>query len=233
MRILVVEDDATLGSAIRDYLTRESYAVDLVERLASARACLPGNYSVVVLDLGLPDGDGLALLPALRKQDEPPAVLILTARDRLSDRVRGLDAGADDYLVKPFDLPELAARLRALARRRAGRHSPRIELGALSIDPVSREVRLAGNVVELTAYEYALVVEFAERPRQVLSRGQLESAIYTLDDGALSNVVEVYVSRLRRKFGRRSIRTVRGVGYQWGVVEAAGAAEAVDAETDE
>ncbi len=222
MRILLVEDDATLGSAVRDYLTRESYLVDLVDRLAAARACLPGNYSVAVLDLGLPDGDGLSLLPLLRKQDDPPAVLILTARDRLSDRVRGLDAGADDYLVKPFDLPELAARLRALARRRAGRHSPRIELGALSIDPASREVRLAGNLVELTAHEFALVVEFAEHPRQVLSRVQLENAIYTLDDGAVSNVVEVYVSRLRRKFGRDSIRTVRGVGYRWGVTETAG-----------
>ena len=222
MRILLVEDDATLGSAIRDYLTRDAYAVDLVASLAAARACLPGSYSVAVLDLGLPDGDGLALLPALRKQDEPPAVLILTARDRLSDRVRGLDAGADDYLVKPFDLPELAARLRALVRRRAGRHTPRIELGELAIDPVSREVTLAGNAVELTAHEYALVVEFAEHPRQVLSRGQLESAIYTLDDGALSNVVEVYVSRLRRKFGRNSIRTIRGVGYQWGVAEVVG-----------
>jgi DNA-binding response OmpR family regulator len=223
MRILLVEDDPTLGSAVRDYLTRESYAVDLAGHLAAARACLPGDYSVVVLDLGLPDGDGLALLPMLRKHDAPPAVLILTARDRLSDRIRGLDAGADDYLVKPFDLPELAARLRALVRRRAGRHSPRIEQGALSIDPVSREVRLAGNRVELTAQEYALVVEFAEHPRQVLSRRQLENAIYTLDDGALSNVVEVYVSRLRRKFGRNSIRTVRGFGYQWGVTDAVGA----------
>jgi DNA-binding response OmpR family regulator len=219
MRILLVEDDPTLGSAVRDYLTRESCAVDWVTRLAAARACLPGSYAVVVLDLGLPDGDGLALLPALRRHDDPPAVLILTALDRLSDRVRGLDAGADDYLVKPFDLPELAARLRALARRRAGRHSPRIELGALSIDPVSREVRLAGNVVELTAHEYTLLVEFAEHPRQVLSRSQLEGAIYTLDDGALSNVVEVYVSRLRRKFGRDSIRTIRGFGYQWGTTE--------------
>jgi DNA-binding response OmpR family regulator len=223
MRILLVEDDPALGSAVRDYLTRESCAVDLVQRLAAARACLPGDYSVVVLDLGLPDGDGLALLPWLRKQEAPPAVLVLTARDRLSDRVRGLDAGADDYLVKPFDLPELAARLRALVRRRAGRQSPRIELGALSIDTVSREVRLAGVLVELTAHEYALLVEIAEHPRQVLSRRQLESAIYTLDDGALSNVVEVYVSRLRRKFGRNAIRTVRGFGYQWGDAEAVGA----------
>jgi DNA-binding response OmpR family regulator len=151
--------------------------------------------------------------------------LILTAQDRLSDRVRGLDAGADDYLVKPFDLPELSARLRALTRRRAGRHAPQIALGTVTIDPVSREVRLAGAPVELTAQEYALVVAFAEHPRRVLSRRQLEDAIYTLDSGAFSNVVEVYVSRLRRKFGRDAIRTVRGVGYQWGI------AAAVDGET--
>jgi two-component system OmpR family response regulator len=222
MRILLVEDDPTLGSAVRDYLTRESYVVDHVASLAAARACLPGAYSVIVLDLGLPDGSGLSLLPLACKQPEPPAVLILTAQDRLSDRVRGLDAGADDYLVKPFDLPELAARLRALVRRRAGRHSPRIELGTLTIDPVTREVRLAGNLVELTAHEYALVQAFADQPRRVLTRRQLEDAIYAFDDGALSNVVEVYVSRLRRKFGRDAIRTIRGVGYRW---DTAGTAE--------
>lgn len=217
MRILLVEDDATLGSAVRGFLTRESYAVDWVERLAAARASMAACYQVVILDLGLPDGDGLSLLPLLRTQRSPPAVLILTARDRLSDRVRGLDAGADDYLVKPFDLPELAARLRALVRRHADRRSPQIEVGALAIDPVSREVRLAGVPIELTAQEYALVVAFAEHPRQVLTRRQLEDAIYTLDQGATSNVVEVYVSRLRRKLGHDAITTVRGFGYRWGV----------------
>jgi two-component system OmpR family response regulator len=218
MRILLVEDDPVLGAAVRDYLIREGHAVDWAERLATARACLPGHHVVVVLDLGLPDGDGLALLPALRQQQEPPAVLILTAQDRLSDRVRGLDAGADDYLVKPFELPELAARLRAMARRRAGRHTPQIELGALTIDPATRAVMVDGRAVELTAYEYALVIAFAEHPQQVLSRGQLEDAIYALDRGAVSNVVEVYVSRLRRKFGPGAIRTIRGFGYQWGAV---------------
>jgi len=220
MRILLVEDDPTLGSAVRDYLTRDSYAVDCVDCVGAARACLPGNYAVIVLDLGLPDGDGLTLLPAIRERPDPPAVLILTARDRLSDRVRGLDAGADDYLVKPFDLPELAARLRALVRRRAGRRTPQIELGALTIDPVAREVRLAGRLVELTPREYALVVALAEHPDRALSRRQLEDTIHTFDSSATSNVVEVYVSRLRRKFGNGAIRTVRGFGYRWGIAEA-------------
>jgi len=222
MRILVVEDDPTLGAAVRDYLTRESYAVDWVASLAAARACLPGDYAVVALDLGLPDGSGLSLLSAISRQADSPAVLILTARDRLSDRVRGLDAGADDYLVKPFDLSELAARVRALARRRAGRGSPLIEQGALTVDLGAREVRLAGAPVELTANEFALIVELAQNPRRVLSRQQLENAIYAQDDGAVSNVVEVYVSRLRRKLGRDSIRTVRGFGYQWGAAGFAG-----------
>jgi two-component system OmpR family response regulator len=217
MRILLVEDDAALGAAVRDYLLRESYAVDWVQRLGGARACLPGGYVCVVLDLGLPDGDGLSLLPALRAQPEPPPVLILTARDRLSDRIRGLDAGADDYLVKPFDLAELAARLRALARRRSGRHGPDIEVGRLRIVPATRVVTLDGAVVDLSAREYAVLMAFMEHPGHLLSRKQLEEAIYTLDDeGAASNVIEVYVSRLRRKLGRDAIRTARGYGYQWG-----------------
>jgi DNA-binding response OmpR family regulator len=217
MRILLIEDDPGLGAAVRRFLEREAHVVDWVTRCAEARACAPGSYAVVVLDLGLPDGDGTSLLPFLTRGGEPPSVLILTARDRLSERVRGLDAGADDYLVKPFDLPELAARVRALARRRTGRHAPQIELGALVIDPIARAVELAGEPVELTAHEYALLTAFAERPRQVLTREQLEGALYSLDGGAESNVVEVYISRLRRKLGRDAIRTVRGVGYQWGI----------------
>ena len=216
MRILLVEDDSALGLAVRDYLVRESNVVDWVQRLGAARACLPGDYVCVVLDLGLPDGDGLSLLPALRALPEPPAVLVLTARDRLSDRIRGLDAGADDYLVKPFDLPEVTARLRALARRRAGRRAPDIEIGRLRIDPARRVVLLDGTIVEMSAHEYSLLMALVEHPGNVLSRRQLEDAIYTMDEGAASNVIEVYVSRLRRKLGKDAIRTVRGYGYQWG-----------------
>jgi two-component system OmpR family response regulator len=217
MRILLVEDDPALGSAVCDFLQRESHVVYCATTVASGRACLGEDFSVVVLDIGLPDGDGLSLLPLIQRKPDPPAVLVLTARDRLSDRVRGLDAGADDYLVKPFDLPELAARLRALTRRRTGRHSPCIELGTLTIDPVAHELRLAGDVVALTAQEFAIVMTFAEQPRRVLTRRQLEDAIYSLDGAAESNVVEVYVSRLRRKLGRDAIRTVRGIGYRWGI----------------
>jgi len=216
MRILLVEDDSALGLAVRDYLLRESNVVDWVQRLGAARACLPGDYVCVVLDLGLPDGDGLSLLPALRALPEPPAVLILTARDRLSDRIRGLDAGADDYLVKPFDLPEVSARLRALARRRAGRRAPNIEIGELKIDPATRVVMLDGTIVEMSAHEYSLLMALVEHPGNILSRKQLEDAIYTMDEGAASNVIEVYVSRLRRKLGKDAIRTARGYGYQWG-----------------
>jgi two-component system OmpR family response regulator len=216
MRILLVEDDRALGLAVRDFLIKEAYAVDWAERLGMARAFLPGDYACVVLDLGLPDGDGLSLLPALRKLAAPPSVLILTARDRLTDRIRGLDAGADDYLVKPFDLPELAARLRALSRRRIGQRAPTIEVGSLRIDPATRTVTLDGAVVETSTQEYALLLAFLQHPGNVLSRKQLEDTIYPLDQGAASNVIEVYVSRLRRKLGRDAIRTVRGHGYRWG-----------------
>lgn len=216
MHILFVEDDAALGSAVRDYLERESYAVDWVRRLAAARACLPGDFAAVVLDLGLPDGDGLDLLPALRDCTPPPPVLVLTARDRLSDRIRGLDAGADDYLVKPFDLTELAARLRALARRRNGRRAPVIEVGPLTIDPATRVVRLGDATVDLSAQEYAMLMALVEHPGHVLTRRQLEDSLYALEAGAASNVIEVYVSRLRRKLGRDAIQTVRGIGYRWG-----------------
>ena len=186
MRILLVEDDPALGSAVRDYLTPRIVRGRL-RRDAGRCAGLPARQDIrsSCSTSACPTATDSSLLPAVLRQPEPPPVLILTARDRLSDRVRGLDAGADDYLVKPFDLPELSARLRALVRRRAGRHAPQIELGAVTIDPVTREVTLTGKRVELTAQEYALIVAFAEQPRRVLSRRQLEDAIYTLDSGAV------------------------------------------------
>ena len=221
MRVLVIEDESKLADYVKRGLSEAGYTVDVARDGIEGRyLALEGDYQLLVLDIMLPGIDGFGVLAALREKRNTP-VLMLTARDRVEDRVQGLQAGADDYLVKPFDLPELSARLRALLRRRAGRHAPQIELGSVTIDPVSREVRLAGALVELTAQEYALVIAFAEQPRRVLTRSQLEDAIYTLDGGALSNVVEVYVSRLRRKFGRDSIRTVRGVGYRWGTAEVA------------
>ena len=222
MRVLLIEDDPALGSAIRDFLShQESCVVDCAGTLAEARTCVRGRYAVILLDIGLPDGDGLSLLPRILRRPEPPAVLVLTSFDSLSDRVRGLDSGADDYLVKPFDLAELGARVRAVVRRRAGRRLPLIELGALRIDPAAHEVTLHGKLVELTPQEYALMLEFTEHPRRVLSRSELEDAIYRLDGGAVSNVVEVVVSRLRRKLGRDAIQTVRGVGYRWGGIAVA------------
>ena len=217
MRLLVVEDDRLLGDGIRAGLAQAGFAVDWVEDGRAAELALAAEpYAAVVLDLGLPRRSGLDVLAGLRARGNAIPVLILTARDTVADRVGGLDAGADDYLVKPFDLPELAARLRALARRAAGRRTPTIEVGALCIDPAMRTVTLAGAVVETSAQEYALLLALVERPGHVLSRKQLEDAIYALDQGAASNVIEVYVSRLRRKLGRDAIETVRGHGYRWG-----------------
>ena len=165
MRLLLVEDDPALGGAIRDYLTREAYVVDWATTLAAARASLSAEHGSVILDLGLPDGDGLALLPLVRRARRAGRRADPHRARPAVGPVRGLDAGADDYLVKPFDLPELSARLRAVARRRAGQSAPLIELGALSIDPAAREVRLDGVLLRLTAHEYALVMAFARHPR--------------------------------------------------------------------
>lgn len=213
MRILLVEDDAALGAAVHGYLLRESHAVDWVQCLGAARACLPGDYACVILDLGLPDGDGLSLLPALRSQPEPPPVLILTARDRLSDRIRGLDAGADDYVLKPYDLDELLARIRALLRRSAGRAEPVFEHGGVSVNPQTREVLADGKPINLSAREWAVLEALIARPGIVLSRQQLEEKLYSWKDEVNSNAVEVYIHGLRKKLGAELIQNVRGLGY--------------------
>ncbi|HMN21691.1 MAG TPA: response regulator transcription factor [Ottowia sp.] len=215
MRILLVEDDVTLSEAVCAYLRAKSFVVDAAPSLAAARAALAAaQYAAVLLDLHLGDGDGLALLPELRALRERPIVIVLTARDQVSDRIRGLDAGADDYLVKPYDPAELLARLRAVERRRSGTASTLLRLGTLEIDLGQDRVRRAGRPVELTPKEWALLRVLASRPDRIHTREALQDALYGFDAEADSNTLEVFISRLRRKLGRTHIQTLRGLGYR-------------------
>jgi two-component system, OmpR family, response regulator len=212
--LLLVEDDPMVGDAVREGLHQEGYAIDWVRDGKAAETALRGErYDLVLLDLGLPRRDGLEVLASLRAARNDVPVLIITARDTLPDRVKGLDTGADDYVVKPFDLDELAARVRALLRRAAGRAEPEIRAGALTIKPASREVFVDDRAVALSAREYALLEALAERPGIVLSRSQLETRLYGWGEEIASNAVEVHVHNLRRKLGIDIIRNVRGVGY--------------------
>lgn len=207
-----------LGAALAAGLKQDGYVVDWARNANDADsawlAVRDAPYDAVVLDLGLPDGSGLELLRRARARGVTTAVLIATARDRIADRIAGLDAGADDYMVKPIDLDELAARLRALARRAAGRATPTIDIGALRIDPAARRVTRDGRAVELTAREFALLLALARRPGAVLSRAQLAEALYGWDGGIASNAVDVHIHHLRRKLGRGAIETQRGLGYR-------------------
>ncbi len=214
MRLLLVEDDAMIGAAARDGLREDGFAVDWVRDGREAQAALaPGVHEMVLLDLGLPGRDGLAILRGLRARGDATPVIILTARDAVADRVAGLDAGADDYLVKPFDLDELAARIRALRRRHAGRARAAVRIGPLTMDPATREVAWHGRRVQLSGREYALLAALADRPGAILSRAQLEERIYGWDEEVGSNAVEVFVHGLRRKLDPGFIRNVRGLGY--------------------
>lgn len=214
MRILLVEDDAMIGESVADGLKAEGYAVDWVRDGKEAEVAVAATpYSLVVLDLGLPRRDGIEVLKSIRERRLDVPVLVMTARDTVRDRVRGLDAGADDYLVKPFDLDELAARTRALLRRAAGRAEPVIERGPLTINPASREVTWRGEAVPLSAREYALIAALAERPGVVLSRAQLEERLYGWNEAVGSNAVEVHIHNVRKKLGDGVIRNVRGLGY--------------------
>ena len=215
MRVLLAEDDAMIGAAVRDRLRGQGFAVDWVRDGRAADTALGGEvYDLLLLDLGLPGREGLAVLKSLRERGSTLPVVILTARDAVDDRVAGLDAGADDYVVKPFDLKELEARLRAVLRRRAGHGSSVIEHGRLSLDLVSHELRRDGALVPLSPREFALLHALLERPGRVLSRAQLEERLYGWGEEVGSNVVEVHIHSLRRKLGAELIRNVRGVGYR-------------------
>ena len=218
MRILLVEDDPMIGAAVTDGLRGAGYAVDWThDGDAGSRALAASTpYALLVLDIGLPGRDGLALLRGLRSQGSALPVLLMTARDAVGDRVAGLDAGADDYLVKPFDLDELLARVRALLRRAAGRADPVLAHGRLRLDPARRQAWCDEAPLALSAREFALLHALLERPGAVLSRGQLEERLYGWNDRLGSNAVEVHVHHLRRKLGDSAIRTVRGVGYAIG-----------------
>jgi two-component system response regulator QseB len=214
MRLLLVEDDSMIGESVRKGLQQDGFAVDWVQDGRAAEIALETiPYDTLLLDLGLPRKAGLDVLAALRRRGNPIPVLILTARDAVADRVKGLDAGADDYLVKPFDLEELAARIRALLRRKSGRADPVIQIGSLLLNPATHEASLDGKPVALSAREFGLILALAERPGVVLSRAQIEEKLYGWDHEIESNAVEVYVHSLRRKLGADLIRNVRGVGY--------------------
>ena len=214
MRLLLVEDDSMIGAAAQQGLRHEGHTVDWVRDGREAEAAaVTGNYDLVLLDLGLPRKDGLTILKGWRAKGMAVPVLIITARDAVSDRVAGLDAGADDYLVKPFDLDELSARVRAVLRRRSGRTDAVIKLGTLEIDTAARRVRFKGKEVGLSAREYSLLEALADRPGAYLSRAQLEERLYGWDEEIASNAVEVYIHALRRKLDADLIRNIRGLGY--------------------
>lgn len=217
MRVLLIEDDRMLGAAVCDQIVADGHSVDWSTRLDSAGEYLAvAAYDLILLDLMLPDGRGQPFLRKLRERGDATPVIILTALDQISDRIEGLNAGADDYMVKPFDLSELSARLNAVARRYSGNPNPLITRGDLEIDLAARSVRRMGRPVPLTAREWVLLEAFLQRPEQLLSKAQLEERLYSFDTEIESNTIEVHVSRLRKKLGRDTIETVRGLGYRLG-----------------
>ncbi|AIB36600.1 MULTISPECIES: response regulator [Pseudomonas] len=214
MRLLLIEDDVALGEGIHQALAREGYTVDWLQDGSSAlHALLSETFDAVVLDLGLPRMDGLEVLRRLRDSGATVPVLILTARDATEDRIAGLDAGADDYLIKPFDLAELKARLRALLRRSAGRARVVIEHAGICLDPSTQHVSYHGQPVLLTPKEYQLLHELLSPPGRVMTRDQLMQLLYGWNEEAESNTLEVHIHHLRKKFTSDLIRTIRGVGY--------------------
>jgi two-component system response regulator QseB len=217
MRILLIEDDLLIGEAIRSGLAQDGWSALWVRDAASASAALLDHgFTAAVLDLGLPDLDGLAWLRAVRARGERLPVIVASARDALTERLAALDTGADDFLVKPFELDELSARLRALARRSAGRSVDAIEHHGLTLDPVTRETTLHGTPVDLSAREFAVLAALLERPGALRARASLEQRVYGSSGEVGSNAIEVHVHALRRKLGPDAIVTVRGLGYRMG-----------------
>lgn len=215
MRLLLVEDDEMIAETVLESMGREGYAIDWAQDGRAAELSLGnGVYDLVLLDLGLPRKDGIDLLNSYRKQGGQAPVIILTARDSVNDRIRGLDAGADDYLIKPFDLDELAARARALLRRRTGQKQPIYSHGELTLDPAAHEVRKNGVQMALVPREFALLQALIEEPVRVFTRSELEDKLYGWGEEVGSNTIEVHVHSLRRKIGAEQIVTVRGVGYR-------------------
>jgi two-component system OmpR family response regulator len=217
MRILLVEDEPHLGAAVQEHVRQAGHAVDWFQRLDLADAAVRAvPYDALLLDLHLPDGKGLDFLRALRRRREALPVVILTARDMVSDRIEGLQAGADDYLVKPFDLDELIARLQAVSRRYFGNAVPVVQLGRVELEPEVRRARLNGESVALTAREWAVIDVLMRRPSATVSKEQIAEALYAFDEEIESNAIEVFISRIRRKLGRDFVRTNRGLGYRLG-----------------
>ena len=217
MRVLLVEDDPMIGESLREALRRQGMAADWVRDGRAADEVLASErFDAVLLDLGLPQRSGVQVLQSLRARGDATPVIVLTARDALADKVASLDAGADDYLVKPFELDELLARLRAVGRRHAGRAQTALQVADLRLDPATREVSRGGRPVLLSAREFALLQALMERPGAILSRAQLEDRLYGWGEEVESNAVSVYVHQLRRKLGDEVLHTVRGVGYYVG-----------------
>lgn len=215
MKLLLAEDDPMVGTSMARGLKLAGFVVDWVRDGRSARVALEsGGYGLLLLDLGLPQLDGVALLKELRRGDLDIPVLVVTARDTVADRISGLNLGADDYLTKPFDLDELIARVHALQRRHLGRKQPEMRLGALCVNPLSREATLDARPLPLSQREFSLLAALIEKPGTVFSREQLEGRLYGWDEEVASNAVEVHLHNLRRKLGTAWIRNVRGVGYK-------------------
>jgi two-component system, OmpR family, response regulator len=215
VRILLVEDDEMLGEAVRDGLRQESYVVDWVRDTGAAFAALStASFSALVLDLGLPSSDGFAVLRWLRQNGQTTPVVIVTARDRVTDRIAGLDAGADDYLIKPFDIDELGARLRAITRRALGCAEPMLIVGEVVLDLRQRVVTCQGEPAGLTAREYAVIELLMRKAGCLVTRAEIEEELYGFEDDIASNAIEVHIHNLRRKLGPRFITNLKGRGYR-------------------